>query len=176
MTEPAAPAGFPDEVPGWFTRAECELWSDSCRGRQVLELGRYHGRSTLVAAHTARRVVSIDRDSAAPADLWLQRYGVRHKVWLREGTFAELVPTSGGPFEACLIDGAHDRASVEADCAAALPHLAPGALVGFHDYDDPAHPDVRPVADGLAGCLGWQLTGRADFLAVFATVGASHPM
>jgi len=85
MTVPAGDDGFPDEVPGWCTRAECGLWGRSCRGRDVLELGRHHGRSTVVAARVARRVVSIDRDGEAAADLWLQRYGVRYKVWLRRG-------------------------------------------------------------------------------------------
>jgi hypothetical protein len=169
LTEPAGCGCFPDEVPGWFTRAECELWHRSCRGRDVLELGRHHGRSTVVAATAARRVVSLDRESAAPADLWLQRYGVRHKVWLREGEFAALAPTSGGPFSACLIDGTHDRRNVEADIAAALPHLAAGAVIGFHDYDDPAHPDVRPVVGAAAARHGWRLANRADFLAVFAS-------
>jgi hypothetical protein len=169
LTEPAGAADFPDEVPGWFTRAECVLWSASCQGREVLELGRHHGRSTVVAALSAPRVVSIDRDSATPADLWLQRYGVRHKVWLREGEFADLAPASGGPFSACLIGGNRDRRNVEADIAAAVPHLAPGAVIGFHGYGDAAHPEVQPAVDAAAGRFGWRLDGRADSLAVFAT-------
>jgi hypothetical protein len=123
----------------------------------------------VVAATTARRVVSVDRESEAPADLWLQRYGVRHRVWLRQGTFAAEVPSSGGPFTACLIDGSHDRGNVEADILTVVGHLTPGALVGFHDYGDPAHPDVRPVVDEAAARYGWRLIDRADFLAVFAT-------
>jgi predicted O-methyltransferase YrrM len=165
----AVAACFPDDVPGWFTQAECSLWAETCRDRNVLEFGRYHGRSTTVAAATARNVVSIDRDSEQPAALWLQRYGVRHKVWLRVGEFADLAPSSGGPFSACLIDGAHCRPYVEADIAAAVAQLAPGAVIGFHDYGDPAHPDVQPTADAAAQRFGWRLVGRADFLAVFAT-------
>jgi predicted O-methyltransferase YrrM len=134
----------------------------------VLELGRHHGRSTVIAALSARKVVSIDRESEKPADLWLQRYEVRHKVWLREGLFAELAATSGGPFSACLIDGSHDRANVEADIAAAVPHLAPGAVLGFHDYGDPAYPDVQSVVDAAAQRYGWRRVDRVDFLAVFA--------
>jgi hypothetical protein len=103
--------------------------------------------------------------------LWLQRYGVRHKVWLREGTFAELVPTSGGPFSGCLIDGAHDRQSVELDVALVVPHLSPGAVLGFHDYGDQRHPDVQLVADAAAARLQWEFLGRADYLAIFRTGG-----
>jgi hypothetical protein len=169
LLEPTDQPTFPDEVPGWFTQAECALWSQCCRDRDVLELGRHHGRSTVVAAHTARKVVSIDWLSTAPADLWLQRYGLRHKVWLREGSFAELAPVSGGPFSACLVDGLHDRVSLEADIALVRPLLVPGALIGFHDYEDPRFPDERPTVDESAQRYGWKLVGRADFLAVFVT-------
>lgn len=168
LAEPQPPSDIPAEVPGWFTPAECELWTRTCRERTVLELGRHMGRSTVAAAVTARKVVSLDRESDKPADLWLQRFGVRHKVWLREGHFAELIPSSGGPFTACLIDGSHDRYNVESDIAAVTPHLAPGARIGFHDYADPAHPDVQPAVDATAQRRGWRLVERADFLAVFA--------
>jgi hypothetical protein len=171
LTEPAGAADFPEDVPGWFTREEGALWSASCQGRDVLELGRYSGRSTVVAALAATRVVSIDRDSAAAADLWLQRYGVRHKVWLREGEFAALVPSSGGPFSACLIDGNRDRRNVEADIAAAVPHLAHGAVIGFQGYSDATHQELRTVVDAAAGRLGWRVGGRAGSLAVFVTSG-----
>ena len=122
-----------------------------------------------MAASSARRVVSLDRFTSSHADGWLQRYGLRHKVWLREGNFAALVPSSGGPFTACLIDGGHDRHSVEADIAMTLPHLATGAVIGFHDYDSPDFPDVREVVDAAAARHSWRLVERADLLAVFQT-------
>lgn len=169
LTLPVPGAGVVDEIPGRFTPAECALWGRACAGRDVLELGRHLGRSTTVAALAARSVVSLDRASAAEAGLWLERYGVRHKAWLREGEFAALVPTSGGPFSACLIDGGHDAHSVSADIAAVAPHLTPGAVVGFHDYADPNFPDVKPVADAAARERGWRFLDRADHLAVFVT-------
>jgi hypothetical protein len=167
LNSPIDTVSYPNEVPGWFTQAECALWQRACSGRDVLELGRYHGRSTIVSASVARRVVSLDQMSEAEADIWLQRYGVRHKVWLRLGRFAELIPTSGGPFSACLIDGDHDSRSVSADIDAVIPHLTPGALIGFHDYADPQHPDVQPTVDRAAKKHRWKLVERADFLAVF---------
>jgi hypothetical protein len=166
---------YPNEIPGWFTEAECRLWHRTCQNRKVLELGRHHGRSTTVAASSAKYVVSLDRESAHPADMWLQRYGVRHKVWLREGNFAELTRESGGPFSACLIDGAHDRANVTADINTVVPHMAPGSMIGFHDYDDLQHPDLKPAVDEAAQLYEWQLIDRADHLAVFRTPEAkSH--
>jgi hypothetical protein len=141
LTEPATSGSLPDEVPGWFTRAECDLWYRTCSGRDVLELGRYYGRSTVVAALAAHRVVSIDRESAA---------------------------TSLGPFSACLIDGNPDQRHVEADIAAVIPHLVIGAVIGFHNYGNPNYPAVRSVVDAAAEHLGWHLVDRAEFLAVFA--------
>jgi hypothetical protein len=167
LTTPVGLAAFPEEVPGEFSEGECRLWHAACRDRDVLELGRHHGRSVVVAAGSARKVVSLDRVTSSHADGWLQRYGLRHKVWLREGDFATLVPTSGGPFTACLIDGDHDRQSVEADVATALPHLAAGAVMGFRNYDNHFFPDVRVVVDEAAARHGWQLVSRADNLAVF---------
>ncbi len=164
LTEPAGEASFPDEVPGWFTRAECELWHRACRDRDVLELGRHHGRSTVVAASAARRVVSLDRESEASADLWSQRYGVRHKVWLRRGLFATLVATCGGPFSASLIDGSHDRASVEADIDTIVGHLSPALSSAFTitatrltlTCSRPSIPRPRGTAgDSSAGPIFW---------------------
>jgi hypothetical protein len=171
MREPADGECFPDAVPGWFTRAECRLWSKMCQDRDVLELGRNHGRSTVVAALAGRNVVSIDSESDGPADFWLQRFGVRHKVWLRVGHFAALAPTSGGPFSACLIDGDHDRERVEADIHIALPCLTPGAVLAFHAYGDPNHPGVKPAVDAAVERHGWRLLDRTDYLAVFVVAG-----
>jgi hypothetical protein len=170
MTDAVDIAACPAEVPGWFTPAECALWSRCCHDRHVIELGRYHGRSTIVAAGSAASVVSLDRQAESAADFWLQRYRVRHKVWLRRGEFATLVPTSGGPFSACLIDGDHDRAHVEADINAVLPYLTASALIGFHDYGDPAHPDVQPTVDAASHRHGWRFVERAGFLGVFEVV------
>lgn len=169
LTEPPAQPSIPEEVPGWFSTAECELWSRCCRDRDVLELGRYQGRSTTAAALTARRVVSIDVGADTPADFWLQRYGVRHKVWLRQGSFADLISDSGGPFSACLIGGAHDLANLHAEIAAVVPHLKPGAVIGFHGYSAAAFPEVRKIVEAVAARQGWHRLDRADSLDVFVT-------
>jgi hypothetical protein len=171
VLEPTDLPTFPEEVPGSLTRAECDLWSRSCRDREVLERGREHGRSTIVAAHSARKVVSIDPGSALPTDFQLQRQGLRHKVRLCRGSFAEVAPRVGGPFSACLLNAGHDRPSFAPDMALAVSLLGPGAVIGVPAYDDPQHPDVRAVVDESAQRYGWKLVGRADFLAVFVTPG-----
>jgi hypothetical protein len=159
---------FPDDIAGSFTRSECELWSRLCEGRDVLELGRSHGGSTVAAARTARRVVSLGRSGAASAELWLQRCGVRHKVWLRDGPFAELISSSGGPFSACLIAGDRDFANVAADIEAVVPHLDPGAIVAVHGFADPKRADVQSAVLAAARRFGWSLVAQADFLAAFS--------
>lgn len=169
LTDSSSAGPVADEVPGEATYEDCACWQRSCARRDVLELGRHHGRTTVVAALSAHSMVSIDRASAWPADMWLQRYRVRHKVWLREGEFAELVPTSGGPFSACLIDGSRDRRNVERDVATVVPRLAPSAVIGFQGYSDPSFPDVRSVADETAARHGWRMVDRGDSLAVFMT-------
>jgi hypothetical protein len=115
-------------------------------------------------------VVSLDAGTDAPADFWLQRYGVRHKVWLRQGDIAALIPSSGGPFSACLMNGEHDRAHLAANITAALHHLTPGARIGIHGYCDAAFPDAHAIVNAAAARHRWQLIDRADFLAVFATL------
>lgn len=167
MNKPILDENVYSEVPGWFTQEECDLWHRTCQGRKVLELGRHLGRSTCVAALSASKVVSIDRDSEYAAEMWLQRCGVRQKVWLRRGVFADLVPSSGGPFSACLVDGAHDEQNVQLDIDTILPHLEPGARIGFHDYADPAFPDVKPVVDISARKHGWRFIEQSGYLAIF---------
>jgi hypothetical protein len=168
----SAPLQYDDwlkEIPGWFTRAECRLWSEACVGRKVLELGRFHGRSTIAAARTAKIVVSIDCGDEGEAGIWLERHGIRHKVWLRTGEFRALVPTSCGSFDACLINSGHDTHSIEEIVSLVMPHLTDGAVLGFHGYGDPAQPGMKQVLDSAADRFGWRLTGTADFLVVFTT-------
>ncbi len=80
-----------------------------------------------------------------------------------------MVSESGGPFDACLIAGAFNRRRVEASIAVAVPHLTPGAVLGFHDYGDPAYPDVKQAVDAAAARSGWRLVCKADYLGVFTT-------
>jgi hypothetical protein len=159
-----------EEVPGWFSPAECRFWSESCTGRKVLELGRFQGRATIAAARTAKMVVSIDCGDEREAGIWLERHGVRHKVWLRAGEFSALVPTCGGSFDACLINSAHDGPCIQEMVKLVMPHLTHDAILGFYGYSDPTRPTVNQFVDSAAQQFGWRLTGTADSLAVF-TIG-----
>jgi hypothetical protein len=152
-----------DPLPGRFTLPLIEGWlhynegatlAELARGRRVIEVGSYLGLSTVCLAREAKHVVAVDtfdgRGTPRPRPCLdaflanLERYGVRDRV-------TPVNPDAdipGGPFDLAFIDGAHDRASVEADVRLVLPRLAPGGLVAFHDYGG-EHADVTAVVDDL---------------------------
>lgn len=152
---------FPRDVPGWLTIEEGRALARLARGRRVLEIGSYCGRSTICLAQTAERVASIDphdgRGTAVPRGTLaefranLARYGVAERVDVLVGTTPER-PPNGVPaprYDLAFIDGAHDLLSVERDVAYASAHLAPGGLIAFHDYGSDLDPDVSAAVDAL---------------------------
>jgi predicted O-methyltransferase YrrM len=54
---------------------------------------------------------------------------------------------TGPPVGMLFVDGDHRREFVIADVEAWRPHLVPGAVVAFDDYDRSTHPDVPAVVD-----------------------------
>ncbi len=118
---------------------------------EVLEIGSYRGRSTVVLAKGALwagqdKVVACDPFvPVAPTDpvgsshevflANLRRHGVESHVQLHHTWSAELARTWDRPLRLLWVDGNHDYAAVRADVEAYLPHLAPGALVALHDVD-----------------------------------------
>lgn len=183
---PAAAEGpdfrFPADVPGWLTETEGRALARMARGKDVLEIGSWCGRSTVCLAQTARRVVAVDpHDSRATLpeaeDTWprflgsLGRYGVAERVEARRGTSAAVLPdlaADGERFDLAFIDGAHDYANVARDADLATAVLKPGGLLAFHDYrtrpgehDGRWDPGVTLTVDelcerggGLLGCWG----------------------
>jgi hypothetical protein len=162
----------PEEVPGWLSLPEAELLWRTATGRTVLELGTRCGRSTVCLGQSARGVLAVDIADQSEAAEWVRRYGLTGRVEFRQGDAAEVCRTLSGPFDLIFIDTLHDAESVARDIASALPLLAPGGLLAFHDYPDPGWPDVRRVVDDHARRLGWQRTAQADFLGVFRVPGA----
>lgn len=164
-------SGFqpPEDVPGWLTLGEGALLWRTVVGRDVLELGTASGRSTVCLAQSARWVVSVDVADQSEAAEWVRRFGCADRVEFRRGDAADMCGALSGPFGLIFIDTLHDAASVARDIAAALPLLAPGGLLAFHDYPDLGWPDVRRVVDEHARRLGWKRVEQADYLGVFRT-------
>jgi hypothetical protein len=191
---------FPDDIDGWLLPSEGEALAGLARGKDVLEIGSYCGLSTICMARTADFVVAVDthdgRGTPTPKNTIdelcsnLSRYGVLGNVDVLRGTFADLAkPANGesaalgehwypGGFDLAFIDGAHDLASVQNDIACALPLLAPGGLLAFHDYRCDGHPDVTVAVDLLLE-QGGELLSLTDSLAVVRPPAAvpvpSHP-
>jgi predicted O-methyltransferase YrrM len=147
-------------------------------GKTVLELGAWHGFSTVVLASVATEVISVDwhlgDDHAGHGDTQsifrsnLDKYGVADKVDVRVGRFEDVVPqlaAEGAQVDGAFLDGQHDAASVSRDLQLALTVVKPGGFVAFHDYGRAAHNgfagfEVTEVADefgidGFIGFLGW---------------------
>ncbi len=157
-------------IRGWLTRREAECLQDYARGKSVLEIGSYAGRSTVAMATVAEFVVSVDHHrgdaGTGPADTYkelvgnLCRFGVENKVLPLRGDIRELAEVLPPHFFGMVfIDGAHDEASVTHDLGVALRCVSPGGLIALHDSH---YPSVQAAMDthGLKALL------RVDSLAI----------
>jgi SAM-dependent methyltransferase len=134
---------FPDDVKGWLTVNEGRKLAELARGKRVLEVGSYHGRSTICMAQTAAKVVSVDwhkgdegagfGDSEPAFRANIKRYGVEDKVEVhvcRSDDFK-----SEEKFDLVFVDGAHDQPAVVTDLCLAIRCLVPGGTIAMHDWD-----------------------------------------
>lgn len=163
---------FPRDIAGWLRRDEGRALFDLARGKRVLEVGSYCGRSTVCLAQSAVSVLSVDphdgRATPQPQETFgkfqanIERYGVAGRVESFIGTLDEF---PGGEFDLIFIDGAHDVESVRSDIEHSLSLLAPGGLLAFHDYRSPQDPGVAPAVDELIAA-GGELLATHDTLAV----------
>lgn len=134
---------FPADVDGWLLPSEGHALANLAVGKRVLEIGSYHGRSTICLAQTAKEVISIDphdgRGTPKPQPTLdkyrrnLERYGVAN-VTSFIGTLDNTM--LAGEFDLAFIDGAHDYDSVVRDARGAAKLLKRGGLLAFHDYGD----------------------------------------
>lgn len=114
------------------TRDEAEILAAMAREKRVLEVGTGLGVATRAMATTARNVVTVD------VDRWvLESVPLSPDVELRED-----IPDDGRVFDLIFIDGDHTRDAVIKDIERAMPVLAPGGRIVFHDYTHRSHPGV----------------------------------
>lgn len=135
---------FPSDVRGWLSEAEGRKLAELARGKRVLEIGSYEGRSTICMAQVAARVDCIDPgDGRATTDPGehlealksnLARYGLKAEVRVHVGTTDECAPDLEPGYDLIFIDGNHEQEFVEKDIQHAKRLLAPGGLLAFHDY------------------------------------------
>ncbi len=158
-------------VPGWLSDVEADELRALARGKVVLELGAWLGRSTQALASSARQVVSVDghlgdahTGAADTLDGFLTNVRSFPNVAAVVGRFEDVVPLLAPVFDLVFVDGQHDFASVTRDVALAAC-VCCGTLA-LHDWDRfdvtaaATGAGLRPdrVIDSLAVC---QVSGPA---------------
>lgn len=184
-----------ETVPGYFTAREGELLLEAAQQAlrrvtppaQIVEVGSYQGRSTVVLAHVARahgegvcvyavdphtgemELAQVSPGSARP----LNTFDAFVSNVTRFGLGEQVVPVRQYSFEVdwaqpiafLFIDGLHDQRNVSRDFEHFFPHLANGGLVAFHDYES-GWPGVRVVVDRLIADRRVKPIGNADSLII----------
>ena len=135
---------------GWLSAADVKELARLAKGKLVLELGAYKGRSTVVLSEHAKYVISVDRHRGVnyPEDTFTDYLtAVRDlpNVAIVVANFQDFVPHLRD-VDMVFIDGDHDYDSVQRDIILALS--VDPRLVVFHDWD---FTDVRAAARQFFG-------------------------
>lgn len=156
---------FPNDVEGWLSFYEGETLFNLARGKRVLEIGSYCGRSTICLAQSAKEVVAVDphdsrqtpnkpRDTFQECTDNLRRYSVTNWQLIR-GTIEDVTfhhAWNGGgedftaTFDLAFIDGDHSYASVKNDIEKTQRLLKHDGILVFHDHNQPS---VKQAVDDL---------------------------
>lgn len=179
---------FPFDVPGWLLPYEGESLVELARGRRVLEIGSYCGKSTICLARSAECVTAIDpfdgRATPDPIGTFktftesLERYGVAGKVYPFIGTTAEAREahtSEQGKYDLAFIDGDHEYDAVLADIAFASEMLAPDGLLVFHDYRRCFGEHDGGWDEGVTRAVNELLAGGGELISNHATLAVVKP-
>ena len=106
--------------------------------KRILEVGCHLGCGAVnfALACSSARVVTYDIDHEAGAFILQSDPAVRERIERRimrfsdDGARLQAEP----PFDFIFIDASHTRPAVSADTNLALPRLAPGGVIAWHDY------------------------------------------
>jgi predicted O-methyltransferase YrrM len=140
---------FPKDIPSSVSEAECEKLAELSEGKRVLELGAWRGRTTVVLAQVARRLVSIDWHhgdphagggvTIGPYFSNLIRYGqlgpANSQHTYIVGRFEDILPLfRPHSFDMIFHDGYHSYANVKRDIELILELATSDTVLCFHDY------------------------------------------
>lgn len=132
-------------IPSAVTYEEMSFLCARAIGKTVLELGAWHGRSTVALASVATRVHSVDwhrgdehAGEGDTLDSFLKNiayHGFRDKITIHLGRFEDVLPVLGDHrFGLVFLDGHHSTESVRQDIALFGHLIKPGGWAMFHDY------------------------------------------
>jgi hypothetical protein len=174
-------------VEGFLTAKEMEflalLGACPTAEGEVLEIGSFKGKSTVILARAAALVgdwgiVAVDplcpSGSFTMVDCpWedefcanLDRCGVAGLVEFHKAFSTELAKTWDRPLRLLWVDGDHSYEGAKTDLDIFSPHLSPGAIVAFHDMLKPLPGPLLAFANdvlssrlfgaaGVCGSIGW---------------------
>lgn len=162
-----------ENIPSAVTRPQCERLAELAAGRIVLELGSWHGRSTVLLASVAKIVHTVDwhrgdphtgpDDTLASCVGNLRRHRVLHKAVLHVGKNEDVLPLfRDSSFGLIFVDSFHKEEEVERDIALVRRLLTPDGVLAFHDYGtDHIHNGIRfgvtPAVNRLARREKWRI-------------------
>ncbi len=121
----------------------------------IVEIGSFRGRSTLCMAEGVRgrretRIFAIDPHVYGTADELrenIAHFDAGSLIEPRVLPSVDAARSWGEPVRLVFVDGNHERASVEADIDAWVPHLVPGGFLLVHDSTSVSgHPGPTEVA------------------------------
>jgi predicted O-methyltransferase YrrM len=177
--------------PGWLLESEQAVLTEYARDGEVLEIGTFLGRSTVVMARVARQVVTVDPHSGSPEILealagsdwarlldqgggrmdslpacieYLEAAHLREKIAVVVATFEQVAHLfKPSSFDLVFVDGDHSYAHCLHDGLAGLGLAKPGAPVLFHDHEA-SWPAVEEAVRDLARTTGQEVRRPAGAL------------
>ncbi len=148
-------AGFiyPEKVSGWLTKKEGKLLYELAKKNKKLgvlvELGSYHGKSTICLAQASRdtkggRVYALDNfigdKYTGISDSFLNKfksniakYSLSQWVEPIKGEFSQIAKNWKLPIRFIFIDGSHSYTDVRKDYEAWSSKVVNGGIIAFHD-------------------------------------------
>ena len=147
-----------DGIGGWLTEAQARVLYDRAAalpaGARIVEIGSYHGRSTIILAHAApgAEIVAIDpfaadhittRERLRESDVGesdlerfesnLERAGVRARVRHIRAFSSDALAQVDGEADLLYVDGAHDLRNALGDIRGWGERVRDGGTMLVHD-------------------------------------------